>query len=76
MKYKDPWAPAAKRLARKAKREKWSIVQYYDRGYRYGYLKTLGRKFAHIVILAYVNGSYKPRTKRFKLSSVLIKPNS
>ncbi len=48
-----PWTPASKRLKRLAKKEGWPHIQYYDNGYRCGYLKSQGRKWSQIVILDY-----------------------
>lgn len=48
-----PWTPAMKRLKRLAKKEGWLDIQYYDNGYRWGYLKSQGRKWSQVVILDY-----------------------
>jgi hypothetical protein len=75
MKWKEPWTNAAKRLKRKAKKEGWIAVWYYDCGYRYGYLKTQGRKWAHLVVLVYRDGKYQPIVKKYRHPVTLEKLN-
>lgn len=50
--YTYPWTPALNRLKRKAKKEGWPIVTYWNNGWDYGYLKKRGPKWAHVVIHA------------------------
>lgn len=51
--YTDPWTAPLKRLKRKAKKEEWPIVTYWNDGWHYGYLKKRGPKWSHVVILVY-----------------------
>ena len=48
-----PPTAALKRLKRKAKKEEWPPVAYWNDGWHYGYLKKRGPKWSHVVILAY-----------------------
>ncbi len=65
-----PWTSASKRLKRLAKKEGWPAIRYYDNGYRWGYLKSQGRKWAQVVILDYkkkkVGEEIDELTKRVK----------
>ena len=51
--FKDPWTNASARLRKKAKQEGWSMIEYYENGYRFGYLKARGPKWSQVVILNY-----------------------
>ena len=66
--FKYPFTNALNRLKRKAKQEGWPVIEFNDQGFRFGYLKTKGRKWLHIVVLSYREGKYKPVTKRYKHS--------
>ena len=52
-KFKYSWLTALNRLKRTAKKEGWPLVDYYDCGYRVGWLKAQGPKWSQVVVLDY-----------------------
>jgi hypothetical protein len=51
--FKYAWTNASARLRKKAKQKGWPSINYYDNGYRCGYLKARGPKWSQVVILAW-----------------------
>jgi len=67
-----PWTKVVARLKRQAKTNGWPLVHYYDCGYRVGYLKTKGPKWAHIVIIAWKEGKHRTKTRRLPIKEVKV----